>query len=428
MWVSLLSPGLILYCAVLTSNVVSLAEKKECPSILIPHAPPTKEWVLTNTHLIDKSQKGPSDRVREKMAQLSQQLQQLQRSKEEVERRLQEPEEVARRRAWVSETTLMDAMEQYGRRIEEVELRAQESDRRAMNAEARALQSEGRIQEAERRAELLDQEKIVERRQHGASVAIGRGGDEGVKEWVVRRREIHMTGDRLGGGGWGEVMVAKFRGSQVAAKVLYRDLQSPYYHSIFQREMDMAAKVRHPNLVQFLGASMDQEMVILMELMSTSLRQHIAKNTPNLSFSTAVSLDVAKALNYLHLMQPEAILHRDISSANVLLAPLPGYRWRAKVTDYGSVNLQNLLTTKNPGNPVYSAPESHDPAQQSPKMDIFSFGVVMLETIVGEFPVVSHREAMIGAIKEPQWTNLIRQCTHQDKEQRPTAAQILTLI
>ena len=195
-----------------------------------------------------------------------------------------------------------------------------------------------------------------------------------------------MTGESLGEGGWGEVRMAEFSGSRVAAKVLHRDLQSSYYHNTFRREMDMAAKVCHPNLVQFLGASMDQEMVILMEQMSTSLRQHIKVNPPSLPFSTAVSLDVAKALNYLHLMQPEAILHRDISSANMFLAPLPGNHWRAKVTDYGSVNLQNLLNTRNPRCLAYAAPEAHSPSFQTPKMDIFSFGVLMVEMCTCRFP------------------------------------------
>ena len=381
---------------------------------------------------------------------------------QKTERRLQELEETSRGRARDAKNMLSEVIEQCGTRINEVETRAreaedsareferrareaenrareaedstrtyerraQEVERRAREVENRAWEAEGRAREAERRLEQLQQERELERRPSGSREVV-RGGGEGKREWLVERKEIHMTGQRLGGGGWGEVMVAEFRGSQVAAKVLYRQLQSSYHHNIFQREMDMAAKVRHPNLVQFLGASMDQEMVILMELMSTSLRQHVIMNTPNLQFSTAVSLDVAKALNYLHLMQPEAILHRDISSANVLLAPLPGYRWRAKVTDYGTVNLQDRLNTVSPGNPVYSAPEAHVPAFQSPKMDIFSFGVVILETVIGQFPEIRNREAMIGAIKEQQWVDLVRQCIHHDKELRPSAAHIITLI
>ena len=77
-------------------------------------------------------------------------------------------------------------------------------------------------------------------------------------------------------------------------------------------------------------------------------------------------------------MQPDPNVHRDISCANFLLEPLPSDRWRANVTDYGSVNLQSLLQTRNPGNPVYSAPKSGDKSQQSPQMDIISFGILMI--------------------------------------------------
>ena len=102
---------------------------------------------------------------------------------------------------------------------------------------------------------------------------------------VGERKEIQMTREKeLGRDGWGKGKVAEFRGIQVAAKLLFKELQSPYYQHAFLREM-MAARVRHPNLVQFLGASMDEEMVILTELMPTSLRKHLTRNphsTPSL--------------------------------------------------------------------------------------------------------------------------------------------------
>ena len=403
----LLSPDLK-YCIVLTDIVVSLAERKECPSTLSPHVPPTKEWVLTDMHLVDKSQRGLVDRGRGKLDRLNQNNQQ---SLQEVQARAQNAESRAResdRRAQDAESRAQE----LERRAQEVEARAQEVEARAQEVDMRIQEVEVRAMQVERRGELLQQERE----------------GEGEREWLVERREIDVTWESLGEGGWGEVRVAEFRGSQVAAKVLHRQLQSPYYRNTFRREMNMAAKVRHPNLVQFLGASMDQEKVILMELMTTSLRQHIEVNPPSLPFSTAVSLDVAKALNYLHLMQPEAILHRDISSANVLLAPLPDNHWRAKVTDYGSVNLQNLLNTKNPGCLTYAAPEAHSPSLQTPKMDIFSFGVLMVEMCTCRFPDTRDRENLIRGIEDRRWVGLIRQCTHQDKEGRPTAAQIIARI
>ena len=325
---------------------------------------PLSEWVFTA--MADKIQRGTSKRIREKITRLSQLTHEISRSKQEAERRVQEAE---------------DRAQDLQRRLEETE----------------------------------QQDGVIE--------------DE--KHWLVQRREIHMTNQLLGGGGWGEVTIAKFRGVQVAAKVLYKALQSPYYHNAFIREMNMASRVRHPNLVQFIGASMDEEMVILMELMPTSIREHLAKNAPAIpsaAFRVSVSLDVAKALNYLHLMQPNPIIHRDISSANVLLEPLANQMWRAKVTDYGSVNLQNQLKTENPGSPVYSAPEARIPSRQSTKMDIFSFGVLLIEMCTAQFPDVAKRVAMIRSIKERQWVDMIQQCIHQEQTQRPVISQIISRL
>ena len=54
------------------------------------------------------------------------------------------------------------------------------------------------------------------------------------------------------------MILAKFRGTQVAAKHYNRDLRSDYYQKMFTHEMTMAARLRHPNLVQFIGASVDR--------------------------------------------------------------------------------------------------------------------------------------------------------------------------
>ena len=127
--------------------------------------------------------------------------------------------------------------------------------------------------------------------------------------------------------------------------------------------------------------------MIVMELMSTSLRSQLQKYKyfmPPLVKS--ISLNVARALTYLHQILPDALVHRDISSTNVLLEQLFGGKWRAKVTDYSSVNIVRQLNTENPGSPVYSAPEASNPSLQSPKMDIFIFGAQVLEMLTGRLP------------------------------------------
>ena len=91
---------------------------------------------------------------------------------------------------------------------------------------------------------------------------------------------------------------------------------------------------------------MEREMMIIMELMATSLRSQLETEEyfePKLV--KAIILDVVLGLNYLHLIQPDPIVHRDISSANVFLEVIQLNKWSAKRTDYGSVNVVRQLRT-----------------------------------------------------------------------------------
>ena len=281
------------------------------------------------------------------------------------------------------------------------------------------------LQTAQREREIAEMQARVSRRRAEEAEAEAR---ELTTQWVVRRNEIQLTNVELGRGGWGVVMVANFRGIQLAAKHFYQELTSKYYQDMFSREMNMAAQLRHPNLVQFIGASVEGLPVILTELMKTSLRAELENECINQHHVTSISLDVARALNYLHLMQPHPIIHRDISSANVLLDPLPDSCWKAKVSDYGSVNLQKQLQTENPGSPVYSSPEANTPALQSPKMDIFSFGVLLVEMLTGKFPEVKCRHRLIASIDHAGYLALVEQCLSEKRDHRPSAQELITQL
>ena len=86
----------------------------------------------------------------------------------------------------------------------------------------------------------------------------------------MQNEEIRLTQQELGRGAWGVVVVAQFRGLQVAAKCLHSDIICDYNRDMFVREMNIAAKLHHPNLVQFIGATLEGRPVILTELMTTS--------------------------------------------------------------------------------------------------------------------------------------------------------------
>ena len=368
--------------------IIICTEYQQCPS---PGGPLTREWVLTD--VADSTQLGTRERIRDKMEKLSQatltsatkvggaidgrMAQESERRVEEAERRAREAE----RGRELAETRRQEAereKEIAEIRRQEAETVRQESERAAITRQ-QELEEEARVcrdraTQAERRLALIEQ-RSREREEQLQRLET---------QWVVERREIQMTGPELGRGGWATVTVATFRGARVAAKCVHDEIISDHNIQLFRREMDMASRIRHSNLLQFIGATNVGEMVILTELMPTSLRRELRREhqfSPRLTIS--IGLDVARALNYLHLMQPHPFIHRDISSANVLLEPLLNGRWKAKVSDYGTVNLLQQLDTICPGNPSYAAPEANNPNQQSPKMDIFSFGALLLEMLTG---------------------------------------------
>ena len=248
--------------------------------------------------------------------------------------------------------------------------------------------------------------------------------------WVVQRDEIQLTEERLGAGGWAVVRVAVFRGQRVAAKCLHNQIISAHNVRLFTREMNMAAHARHPNLLQFIGATMDNNPIILTELMPTSLRRVLEQGNP-LSHGQIISIasDVARALNYLHLTSPDPIIHRDVSSANILLKSSAGDSYEAKLSDYGSANFVRYATTIGPGNPLYSAPEVNDPKQHSPKMDIYSLGLLLVEMCSGEL-FDDYEELIHGHISTdwPEMVAVIRPCIRQDPRRRPSAADIITQL
>lgn len=211
----------------------------------------------------------------------------------------------------------------------------------------------------------------------------------------MQNEEIRYTQQELGRGAWGVVVFAEFRGLYVAAKCLHSDIICDYNRDMFVREMNIAAKLRHPNLVQFIGATLEGTPVILTELMTTSLRATLVQGPLEPAQIKSIAQDAARALNYMHLTRPDPILHRDISSANVLLNPTPSNGWLAKLSDYGSANFLRKIKTIGPGNPAYSAPEAGTPSKQGIKMDVFSFGVMLVEMVIQKTPDQDIRSAQI---------------------------------
>ena len=208
-----------------------------------------------------------------------------------------------------------------------------------------------------------------------------------IRFWVASCREVELTQQIIGSGACGMVHVGWFRGKKVAVKQIHPKKVAPLDPILVQKELSLLSKIHHPNLVLLVAAVLDHPTgspLLVTELMDMSLRTAYEQN--KLSGSKpklAVIRDIAAGLNYLHL-QPDPVIHRDITSANVLLLALAEGRWIAKLSDFVSAKLVRLADAVDP----YTAPEtvSSQPLSLSPKLDVFSFGILLCELISQQYP------------------------------------------
>ena len=142
----------------------------------------------------------------------------------------------------------------------------------------------------------------------------------------------------------------------------------------FEQECQFLNTIRHPNVVQYLGMYTDPDTglpVLLMELMDDSLTHFLEAATQQIPYHIQVNIshDMAMALTFLHT---NGIVHRDLSSNNVLLIS----NVRAKVTDFGMAKLGDInpraTFTMCPGADVYMPPEAiQDQPAYSEKIDFW---------------------------------------------------------
>ena len=264
-----------------------------------------------------------------------------------------------------------------------------------------------------------------------------------LQSWNIPRAEIQGIAKReIDRGAWGVVYSGTFRGERVAIKQAHREVLHLTTIEMLKREVLIMADLQHPNLVRFIGAVFDEAVergtdmpIIVSELMDINLRA--AYRDRNL-FSSLLSIfrDVAYAIHYLHHNR-QPIIHRDLSAPNVLLKVWQSGAYQAKVSDFGSANLLKKAQTAGSGAIVYSAPEmfpnediAAPPRPQTTKVDVFSYGVLMLEVIVKEIPTPELRYTMLQKVSR-RWKlmyELIVHCTKPLPSDRPTMADILNKL
>ena len=228
-------------------------------------------------------------------------------------------------------------------------------------------------------------------------------------------KSIQLLKDQtLGIGSYGKVCKAECDDLLCAAKLMHETLFDPTAQQLiapqrehrlpmkrFEQECDFLSTIRHPNIVQYLGIYQDPDTglpALLMELMDDSLTHFLESSSQPIPYYIQVNIchDVTRALSFLH---SNGIIHRDLSSNNVLLIG----NVRAKVTDFGMARFgdQNpratqLTFTMCPGTDVYMPPEAVlDKPVYTEKIDCFSFGVIIVQIVTREFPKPGDRRKQI---------------------------------
>jgi len=251
------------------------------------------------------------------------------------------------------------------------------------------------------------------------------------KMWLVSRDEIDIRGE-IDRGAWATIHRATFRGDIVAAKCLHNLINTPETRALFKREMEMCLLCQHQNIVTFLGATVDDNPVILMELMDVSLRKAITNDSINDNCLHGISIDIARALLFLHSWLPDPIIHSDINSANVLLKKdCTNQQWLAKLADFGCATLQQVTascTTSriSSGAAAYAAPEANDHRQHSTKLDVYSYGILLIEMLTKSLPFQKVDQLLVTVGQQfPKHHQLIRECVRQQPANRPSMGNIL---
>ena len=198
----------------------------------------------------------------------------------------------------------------------------------------------------------------------------------------------------IGRGSYGTVHAGTLDNEPVAVKLLHESLLHDKIIDGFQKECELLKQLNHKNVVKLIHFNISRDSsvpVLFTELLDCDLEKHITNLQPEkIPFPEMVSimLDVAQGLCYLHYECNPAIVHRDLASKNVLLTKTR----QAKIADLGLAKFLprtqgGMSASPVPGTPVYAAPETRqNPAVYNEKIDIFSYGVVLMEAINGRNP------------------------------------------
>ncbi|XP_036063437.1 interleukin-1 receptor-associated kinase 4 [Onychomys torridus] len=272
-------------------------------------------------------------------------------------------------------------------------------------------------------------------------------------------RPVSVGGNRMGEGGFGVVYKGCVNNTAVAVKKLGAmvEISTEELKQQFDQEIKVLAKCQHENLVELLGFSRDSNDLCLVYayMPNGSLLDRLSclDGTPPLSWHMRckIAQGAANGISFLH---ENHHIHRDIKSANILLDK----DFTAKISDFGLARAsakftQTVMTSRIVGTTAYMAPEALR-GELTPKSDIYSFGVVLLELITGLAAVDENREPQLlldikDEIEDEEKTiedytdekmddtdpasveamySAASQCLHEKKNKRPDITKVQQLL
>lgn len=270
-----------------------------------------------------------------------------------------------------------------------------------------------------------------------------------VPEYEIAATELDFTGsvniDK------GTFTIATWRGTKVAVKKLGDELFTDKDKvRAFRDELELLQKIRHPNVVQFLGAvTQSNPMMIVTEYLPKGDLRLFLKRKGALKPISALkfAMDIARGMNYLHENKPEPIIHRDLEPSNILRAD----SGHLKVADFGISELLKVTKTVKQGTNMsyhdttwrYVAPEVFKNEDYDTKVDVFSFALILQEMIEGNQPFSMKSEDDVPkayvANERPPFNappksyahglrELIEECWHEKSDSRPTFREIITRL
>ncbi|ETV99798.1 TKL/DRK protein kinase, variant 1 [Aphanomyces invadans] len=192
----------------------------------------------------------------------------------------------------------------------------------------------------------------------------------------------------IGQGAFGEVIKGTYHGTPVVVKRMVRQKIDPENIRMFADEIQLMMNLRHPNIVQFIGASWNSysNICFVTEFLDRGDLYSVLKN-PRVQLSwkqplLSMAIDISRGMAYLHSMDPP-IIHRDLKSMNILVSSSFG----AKISDFGLSREKVLDDTMSvTGTPLWLPPEMIRAERYSEKADVYSFGIVLTELDTRRIP------------------------------------------